>query len=138
MTSDNTRLNNLNVAIIKAQEWQELTRLTQGRPVAVERVRLADGGAAIEGSWELPQLARLAAEDQIFVTAFVRSHGSIKEMERIFGVSYPTIKSRLNRIGENLEFVDTNPQPSRVEILQRLRRGEIDADAAIEELEGLK
>ena len=138
MTWDHARLNNFNVAIIKAQEWQELTRLTQGRPVAVERVRLADGGAAIEGSWELPQLARLAAEDQIFVTAFVRSHGSIKEMERIFGVSYPTIKARLNRIGESLEFVDTNPQPSRVEILQRLRRGEIDADAAIEELEGLK
>jgi len=138
LTWDHARLNNFNVAIIKAQEWQELTRLTQGRPVAVERVRLADGGAAIEGSWELPQLARLAAEDQIFVTAFVRSHGSIKEMERIFGVSYPTIKSRLNRIGDSLEFVDTNPRPSRVEILQRLRRGEIDADAAIEELEGLR
>jgi hypothetical protein len=101
-------------------------------------VRLADGGPAIEGSWELPQLARMSAEDQIFVTAFVRSHGSIKEMERIFGVSYPTIKSRLNRIGSSLEFVDTNPQPSRVEILERLRRGEIDADAAVEELEGLK
>jgi hypothetical protein len=80
----------------------------------------------------------MSAEDQIFVTAFVRSHGSIKEMERIFGVSYPTIKSRLNRIGSSLEFVDTNPQPSRVEILERLRRGEIDADAAVEELEGLK
>jgi hypothetical protein len=126
------------MAINKAQEWQELTKLTQGRALAVERVRLAGGGPAIEGSWELPQLARLSAEDQIFVVAFVRSHGSIKEMERVFGVSYPTIKARLNRIGESLEFVDTNPQPSRVEILERLRRGEIDADQAIEELEGLK
>jgi len=88
-------------------------------------------------SWELPQLAQLSAEDQIFVTAFVRSHGSIKEMERVFGVSYPTIKSRLNRVGENLEFVETNPQPSRVEILERLRRGELTPDEAIEELEGL-
>src|SRR4029077_1766682 len=124
--------------INKAQEWQELTKLTQGRALAVERVRLAGGGPAIEGSWELPQLARLSAEDQIFVVAFVRSHGSIKEMERVFGVSYPTIKARLNRIGEGLEFIDTNPQTSRVEILERLRRGEIDADQAIEELEGLK
>jgi hypothetical protein len=126
------------VAINKAQEWQELTKLTQGRPLAVERVRLSDTGTALEGAWELPQLARLSGEDQIFVTAFVRSHGSIKEMERIFGVSYPTIKARLNRIGESLEFVDTNPQPSRVEILQRLRLGEMTVDDAIEELEGLK
>ncbi len=131
-------LNNLNVAINKSREWNELTRLTQGRPLAVERVRLADNGTAIEGSFELPQLARLSAEDQIFVTAFVRSHGSIKEMERVFGVSYPTIKARLNRIGDSLDFVDTNPRPSRVEILERLRRGEITADGAIEELEGLK
>jgi hypothetical protein len=131
-------LNNLNVAINKVQDWQELTKLTQGRPIAVERVRLGGSDTSIEGGWELPQLARLSAEDQVFVTAFVRSHGSIKEMERVFGVSYPTIKARLNRIGDSLDFVDTNPQPSRVEILERLRRGEITADGAIEELEGLK
>ena len=126
------------MTINKGQDWQELTKLTQGRPLAVERVRLTDTGTAIEGAWNLPQLARLSAEDQIFVTAFVRSHGSIKEMERVFGVSYPTIKSRLNRIGESLEFVDTNPQPSRVEILERLRRGDLTPDQAVEELEALK
>ena len=73
----------------------------------------------------------------MFVTAFVRCHGSIKEMEQIFGVSYPTIKARLNRIGKNLEFVDTNPMPTRMEILDRLHRGEISADDAIKELETL-
>ena len=126
------------MALNKTQEWHELTRLTQGRPLVVERVHLADDGTAVEGAWELPQLARLGPEDQVFVTAFVRSHGSIKEMERIFGVSYPTIKARLNRVGESLDFVDTNPRPSRVEILERLQRGEISADQAIAELEGLK
>jgi len=119
-------------------DWQELTRLTQGRPIIVERVRLADTDIAIEGSFELPQLARLNLEDQVFVTAFVRSHGSIKEMERIFGVSYPTIKARLNRISEGLEFVDTNPTPSQGEILDRLKRGEINAEDAIHALEDLK
>src|SRR5438552_4387229 len=122
----------------KSKEWQELTHLSQGQRMVIERVRLPERDIVIEGSFELPDLARLNAEDQVFVTAFVRSHGSIKEMEQIFGVSYPTIKSRLSRIGSSLEFVDTNPQPSRVEILERLRRGEIDADAAVEELEGLK
>ena len=131
-------LNNLNVVANKPQEWQELTKITQSRPITVERVRLAESGAALEGVWELPQLARLSTEDQVFVIAFVRSHGSIKEMERVFGVSYPTIKARLNRIGESLDFVDTNPAPSRLEILERLRRGEISADDAIRELEKLK
>jgi len=124
-------------AVDKPQDWQELTHLTQGQPVLVERVRLTDKDIAIEGSFELPQLARLDMEDQIFITAFVRSHGSIKEMERIFGVSYPTIKSRLNRIAGSLEFVETNPSPSRAEILQRLQQGAITAEDAIKEMEAL-
>jgi hypothetical protein len=119
-------------------EWQELTNLTQGQPIVVERVRLANKEIVIEGSFELPQLARLSLEDQVFITAFVRCHGSIKEMEQIFGVSYPTIKSRLNRIAASLEFVDTNPSPSRAEILDRLKSGDISAQDAIRELEALK
>ena len=121
----------------RTSDWQELTQLTQGRPLVVERVRLPDKGIAIEGQFVLPQLARLSAEDQIFVAAFIRSHGSIKEMEQTFGVSYPTIKARLNRISESLEFVETDPAPSRSEILARLARGEIDAATAIKELEAL-
>ena len=118
-------------------DWQELTHLTQGQPITVERVRLSATGIAIEGDFELPQLARLSVEDQVFVTAFVRSHGSIKEMESVFGVSYPTIKARLNRIAGSLEFVETNPLPSRAEILDRLSRGEIDTEDAIRQLEML-
>jgi hypothetical protein len=116
-------------------DWQELSRLTQGQPVVVERVRLSGKDVAIEGAFELPQLARLSSEDQVFVIAFLRSHGSIKEMEQVFGVSYPTIKARLNRIAGSLEFVETNPAPPRGEVLERLKRGEISAAAAIEELE---
>lgn len=118
-------------------DWQELTRLTQGQDIVVERVRLAGKEIAIEGRFELPQLARLSPDDQVFVVAFVRSHGSIKEMEQVFGVSYPTIKSRLTRIAESLDFVDTNPSPSRTEIFDRLRRGEITAQDAIRQLESL-
>src|ERR1700690_1779924 len=119
-------------------DWQELTRLTGGQRIVVERVRMVEKGIAIEGSFELPQLARLPVEDQVFITAFVRSHGSIKEMERVFGVSYPTIKSRLTRIADSLEFVETNPNPSKSEILERLRQGEITAEDAIKEMEALK
>jgi hypothetical protein len=117
-------------------DWQKLTNLTQGQPLVVERVRLTDTGMAVEGTFELPQLAQLSVEDQVFVTACVRCHGSIKEMERTFGISYPTVKNRLNRIANSLEFVDTDPAPSRSEVLDRLKRGDITASDAIRELEG--
>jgi hypothetical protein len=120
------------------EDWQELTRFTQNAPLVVERVRLADRDLVLEGAFELPQLARLTAEDQIFVAAFVRSHGSIKEMEQMFGVSYPTVKARLNRIAAQLEFVDTDPKPLSAatgQVLARLKRGEITAAEAIRLLE---
>jgi hypothetical protein len=120
------------------QDWQALTAHTQGKPFVVERVRLTGSDIAIEGRFALPDLARLSAEDQVFVAAFVRSHGSIKEVEQVFGVSYPTIKARLNRISEALQFVETEASPSRAEILDRLKRGELTAADAITELEKLK
>ena len=123
---------------MQPSDWQELTRLTGGQPFVVERVRLAGKDIAIEGAFAPPQLARLSAEDQVFVAAFLRSHGSIKEMEQVFGVSYPTVKARLNRIAGQLEFVEVDPAPGRAEVLERLARGEIDAEAAIAELEGLR
>jgi hypothetical protein len=116
-------------------DWQELTDLTRGQPFVVERVRLTGGGVVVEGQFEPPQLAQLSIDDQVFVAAFVRSHGSIKEMERIFGVSYPTIKSRLNRIAEHLDFVDIDPAPTGADVVDRLRRGEISAQEALAELE---
>ena len=116
------------------KEWHELTRITQGAPIIIERVRLTDRDIAIEGSFELPRLARLSSEDQYFVMAFVQCHGSIKEMERIFGISYPTVKNRLQRLAERLELVESIPSTDRDEVLSRLERGEITAEEAIERL----
>jgi hypothetical protein len=81
-----------------ASDWHDLLRMSEGNSLVIERVRIPDKQIAIEGEFALPQLARLSLEDQVFIVAFFRSHGSIKEMEQTFGVSYPTIKSRLNRI----------------------------------------
>ncbi len=122
----------------KPSDWQDLLRIAQGTSLVVERVRLAEKQITVEGAFTLPELARLTLEDQVFVIAFLRSHGSIKEMEQTFGVSYPTIKSRLNRIAGQLEFVETDPAPSQSEILERLNSGEITATQAIQALEALK
>src|ERR1700694_5161546 len=121
-------------------DWQELTKLTSGAAVEVERARLVESGIAIEGPFTLPPLAHLAAEDQVFVAAFVRCHGSIKQMEKYFGVSYPTIKNRLNKIGSQLSFVEieqgseTDPSLRRSEVLDRLSRGELTVAQALERL----
>ncbi len=121
---------------MKTRDWQELTRLTQGAPIVIERVRLADSEVSIEGLFELPPLARLTAEDQIFVMAFVKSDGSIKDMERTSGVSYPTIKSRLSRIAGQFQMVETVQAAGtdKQDILAALERGEITAAEAIERL----
>lgn len=118
------------------QDWQELTKISRGGPLLVERVRLSDSDIALEGSFELPPLARLTLEDQIFITAFVRSHGSIKDMEGLFGISYPTVKNRLNRISHQLEFVDIDPPLPQSEILEQLERGELSVDEAVNKLRG--
>jgi hypothetical protein len=120
---------------VKTKDWQELTRMTQGAAVVIERVRMVDSNIAIEGAFELPPLARLTAEDQVFMMAFVRADGSIKEMERSFGISYPTVKSRLSRIAGQLEMVETIPIPPKDSVIEALERGEISAKEAIERLE---
>ena len=122
-------------------DWQELTKLVGQARIEVDRVRLVDTGVAIEGPFTLPPLALLPAEDQVFVAAFVRCHGSIKQMERYFGVSYPTIKNRLNKIGSQLSFVEIEqgsgtdaPMLPRGEVLDRLSRGELTVAQALEQL----
>jgi hypothetical protein len=125
------------------RDWQDLTKLVGQSPIEVERVRLVDSGVAIEGPFTLPPLAQLAAEDQVFVAAFVKCHGSIKQMEKYFGVSYPTIKNRLNRIGSQLSFVEIekgpdveSPVETRSAVLDRLSSGEMTVAEALERLKG--
>jgi len=114
-------------------DWHELTDLTGDRRFLVTEVRL-DSGISIQGEFELPPIARLRYEDQVFVSAFVRSHGSIKDMEKAFGVSYPTVKNRLNRIAEQLPLAHVESTPATTaasgDPLDLLARGEISVDEA--------
>ena len=119
-----------------ATGWHELTNMTGSREFFITQVRLKDSEISVSGEFELPLLGRLAYEDQIFVAEFVRGHGSIKHMEQAFGVSYPTIKGRLNRIAEQLQLVEIQSSPEREEILAQLERGEISVQNAMVRLKG--
>ena len=130
-------------------DWQELSKLVGSNRIEVDRVKLVDTGVAIEGPFTLPPLAQLSAEDQVFVAAFVRCHGSIKQMEKFFGVSYPTIKNRLNRISDQLPGVEVEPDveavpasapatPSPSDLITRLERGELSVDDVVARLQPTK
>ena len=123
-----------------SHEWHQLTDLTRGHDFVVTEVQLKDSDISVSGEFEVPLLARLRYEDQVFVGEFVRCHGSIKHMEKAFGVSYPTIKNRLNRIAAQLQLVQVEVEPTGTasddagEVLDLLEAGEITADEAAERL----
>jgi len=120
-----------------AHEWHDLTDLAGDRDFVVTSVRLKDSSIGIDGEFELPLLARLRYEDQIFVGEFVRCHGSIKHMEKAFGVSYPTIKNRLNRIAQRLQLVEIDVEPTAEPseaVFELLESGAISVQEAAERL----
>ena len=113
------------------KEWTYLTKMTENKPIMVTKVKTEDD-ITIEGEFELPPLAQLSSDDQVFVAVFVKSHGSIKEMEKYFGVSYPTIKNRLNQIGSKLDFVEVETTVEKESVLEKLEKGKITVTDAIE------
>ena len=73
-------------------------------------VRLAcDGcGAAVEGDFGLPVLTRLDAGDQTFLLNLLKSSGSLKELARTYGVSYPTVRNRLDALIEKAAGLESD------------------------------
>ena len=105
-----------------------------GRRMRVTRTHCAACEVSLNGEFEVSALGRLSPEDQLFVVAFLRHHGSIKKMEGLFGVSYPTVKNRLNAIVDELDRSFDAPSPNST-VLERLARGEMSVDEALERLE---
>lgn len=117
-----------------SHEWKELSRMVNGEELLVKKVVTRQSGISIEGEFELPPLAKLPYDDQVFVGMFVKVHGSIKEMEQAFGISYPTVKARLNKISEALGFVESKNVSQREVVLSKLEKGEISVKEALERL----
>ncbi len=98
---------------------------------------------SIHGFFELCKFCRLTEEQQRFVEVFLAARGNIKEVERILGISYPTVRSRLDGVIEGLGYPvqRTNDKEEaeaaseeRRQILEALDRGEMSADEAIRRL----
>lgn len=103
------------------------------QPMKIERVACASCGLSMEGEFEVSALGKLAPSDQAFVIAFVRHHGSIKKMEEVFDISYPTVKNRLNSIAASLDKDFQAPSPN-LYLLEQLERGELTVEEALERM----
>lgn len=103
------------------------------RPLKVARMACPSCALTMEGNFEVSPLATLSVDDQAFVIAFVRHHGSIKKMEELFNISYPTVKNRLNAISARLDQNFTAPSPN-LYVLEQLALGELSVEEALEKL----
>lgn len=106
-----------------------------GDAFRIERLRCAGCQSALEGSFTLGRLGRLSREQLQFVEVFIKSRGTIKDVEAALGVSYPTVVARLNDVVAAMGF---EPRPEdgrrsarRAAILDELAAGAISpAEAA--------
>ena len=115
-----------------------------GESMVVTKLRCSHCGTELSGEFSPCRFCRLEEKHLQFVETFLRCRGSIKEVERALGVSYPTVKNMLDAalsalsLDEKPELRALREKEERSEILQRLSNGEIGVDTAIEALNQLK
>src|SRR6266542_5303412 len=108
----------------------------------VVRLECDSCGTRLEGSFSLGRFHALASDQLEFLEAFIRARGSFKDVERELGISYPTVRSRLDAVIRSLGY-QTEVEPDREaeterrkEILRQLAEGRIGPDDAAALLEG--
>jgi len=103
----------------------------------VTRLACPSCDTALEGRFGFHELLKLPEDDLAFITAFVRASGSLKQMAKVRGQSYPTIRNHLNEIINRLETL-LNPRDDRQnKILDALARGELTVAEAGAKLKGV-
>ena len=95
---------------------------------------------SIKGNFELPELACMNEAEDRFLKVFLSARGSIKEAERCLGISYPTVKSRLEALLAKLGLsqLQNEVKRRRLEIVEKLEKGAISAQEAIKLLKDLE
>ena len=110
-----------------------------GQNTEVTAISCNECGTRIEGHFQLCRFCMLTQEQKSFIETFVKCRGNIKEVEKELGVSYPTVKSRLEDAANALGYINTQgsyyePEASehRKEILDQLESGEITVEEAVD------
>ena len=86
----------------------------------------------IKGDFELCKFCRLDEEQKYFLEVFIKNRGNIKEIEKEMGISYPTVRNKLDGVISSLGYVVERPSPTnQKEILEKLSKGEISKEEAL-------
>ena len=102
----------------------------EGVHLHVTKIECADCGTLFSGQFDIPSLLKLPEDDLRFICDFVKCSGSLKEMATKQGVSYPTLRNRLNALIDTLEGLDSTKDSSKTDILKQLEEGSISAQEA--------
>ncbi len=126
--------NKVNKLIGKCPVCQENMEITE--------IKCNDCDTTIRGRFFLDKFSRLDPDQHHFVEVFIRSRGNIKEVEREMGISYPTVRNKLDEVIEALGYEpedspDDNKAKKRKEILDSLENGEIESQEAVEMLKNI-
>ncbi|HIS21573.1 MAG TPA: DUF2089 domain-containing protein [Candidatus Spyradocola merdavium] len=106
------------------------------KPLHITKLHCPACGTSIEGDFQAERLLALTPEQRSFVLSFLRNRGNIREMEKELGISYPTVRARLDQILAALGL-EANPgkeKPARKEVLEMLAQGEITQEQALDML----
>jgi len=111
-----------------------------GQNTEVTAISCNECGTRIEGHFRLCRFCSLTNEQKSFIETFVKCRGNIKEVEKELGISYPTVRNRLedaaNALGYSNDpeysFNGTETSEQRKEILDQLEKGEISVDEALD------
>src|SRR5213080_4970955 len=104
--------------------------------LALTRLACPAFSTELSGAFATCEFCALSDDDREVLRVFLASRGNMKELERHLGVSYPTARARFDALLARIGVVPERPQTgSRVDLLERLARGEIDIDEAMDSLE---
>jgi len=99
-----------------------------GEKLKIVRLECENCHTVIEGKFDAQPLAQLSSEQQQFVQVFIKARGSIKEVEKGMGISYPTVCKKLDEISKILGFTPEDTEKRKKEILQAIEKGDISAE----------
>ncbi len=103
-----------------------------GGRMEINRLHCGSCHTTIDGHFSPCKFCQLSPEQREFVEVFLASRGNIKEVERLLGISYPTVRSRLDAVIEGLGYrVEREDDNKRKDVLEALNKGEISTDEAI-------
>jgi hypothetical protein len=107
-----------------------------GEHLALTRLSCQACGTELSGDFESCEFCSLGQDDRQVLRVFLASRGNMKELERHLGVSYPTARARFDALLSRVGLSAERPAPGpRVELLERLAKGEIDVEEAMQKLE---